>query len=66
VPDVISERFFCIFASVVSGQSNRIQQILNQENTNTVGNATLGDALPDKIDFSDLILCYFTLTNKRP
>lgn len=28
VPDVISERLFCIFASVISGESNRIQQIL--------------------------------------
>ncbi len=64
VPDVIAERFFCIFASVMSGQCVKMAAQVN-DIVSTLGNQDASSQTPDKMDFMDLVQCYFTFKYKH-
>jgi hypothetical protein len=51
VPDVIAERFFCIFASVVSSSKVKLKALSNNEAVSTITNSVSEENLPDKMDF---------------
>lgn len=65
VPDVIAERIFVIFASVLSVQGIKVGNAYKTDLVNMLGNASQVDQ-PDKMDFTDLCQCYFVFKYQRP
>lgn len=54
VPDVIAERIFGIFASIVSVKRMKIGEQINQELQSTIGNSVGFTETPDMMDIRDL------------
>ena len=63
MPDVIAERLFCIFASVISNQSNTSGKKRAGMGASTIGNIAANT--PDRMDLEDLIKCYYVFKYQR-
>ena len=67
VPDVIAERIFSIFASVLSSKGKKLGNIQRrQDMVNTIGNTSAVSTLsPDRMDFEDVCDCYKVFKHRK-
>jgi hypothetical protein len=66
VPDVIAERIFSIFSSVVSSQALRTGAANPKTDVlNVLEGGMNNEEQPDKMDFTDLCQCYFVFKYKK-